>query len=365
MSDLFNGAFKNKTVLVTGHTGFKGSWLSIWLNEMGANVVGYSLSPYTDKDNFVLAELDKKMESVLGDIRDFKKLKEIFDYHKPEVVFHLAAQPLVRLSYEYPMETYEQNIMGTVNVLECVRKSSFVKACVLITTDKCYENKEWVWGYRETDRLGGFDPYSSSKAACEIVASAYRNSFFSNIDNEGAGIATVRAGNVIGGGDWSKDRIIPDCIRALENNMPINVRNPKSTRPWQHVLEPLGGYLLLASKLLSEKGNYADAWNFGPEYNSIVPVSVVVDTLLKHWGSGSWKDIQKENSTAVHESTLLSLDCTKAKSFLGWQPQLTLDDALKMTVDWYKSYNEGNVYEICVNQINAYSMKLKGGKTGD
>ncbi|TYQ12806.1 UNVERIFIED_CONTAM: CDP-glucose 4,6-dehydratase [Acetivibrio alkalicellulosi] len=359
MDNLFKGAFKNKTVLVTGHTGFKGSWLSIWLNEMGANVIGYSLSPYTDKDNFVLANLDDKMESIYGDIRDFEKLNQAFNYYKPEIVFHLAAQPLVRYSYQLPRETYEQNIMGTVNILECVRNSSYVKACVLITTDKCYENKEWVWGYRETDRLGGFDPYSSSKAACEIVASAYRNSFFSNANGNKSGIATVRAGNVIGGGDWSTDRIIPDCIKALENNMPIKVRNPKATRPWQHVLEPLSGYLLLASKILSKKDNYSDGWNFGPDHHSIVKVKEVVEIVLKCWGTGSWEDMSKGSSTSLHEANLLSLDCSKAKSILGWHPHLTLEEALQMTVDWYKNYQNGNVYEKCVEQINAYCMKLK------
>ena len=272
--EYFNNVYKNKTVLVTGHTGFKGSWLSIWLRELGANVIGYALDPYTEKDNFVLAKLEDKITDIRGDIRDKKNLKEVFDKYKPEFVFHLAAQPLVRLSYENPIETYEINVMGTINVLECIRETPETKIGIMITTDKCYENKEQIWGYRETDPLGGYDPYSSSKGAAEIAISSWRNSFFNPKDYEKhkKSIASVRAGNVIGGGDWSLDRIIPDCIRALEKDEAISIRNPKAIRPWEHVLEPLNGYLLLGQKMYEEPSKYCEGWNFGPNLDSIVSV---------------------------------------------------------------------------------------------
>lgn len=352
----FNNVYKNKNVLVTGHTGFKGSWLSIWLNELGANVIGYSLDPYTDNDNFVLSGIGEKITDIRGDIRDINKLKEVFDEYKPEFVFHLAAQPLVRLSYEKPKDTYEINVMGTLNVLECIRNSETAKVGIMITTDKCYENKEQIWGYRESDPMGGYDPYSSSKGCAELLISSYRNSYFNPKDyaKHGKAIASVRAGNVIGGGDWSLDRLVPDCIRALQNNEDIVIRNPYATRPWQHVLEPLAGYLLLGSKIFLDGVRYAEAWNFGPDSHSIVPVSEVVGKIIENWETGCWIDLSDGNKNLLHEANLLALDCTKAKTYLGWTPKYDIDKCLKVTVDWYKRYNNENVYEICIEQIINY-----------
>lgn len=354
MECLFNNIYKGKTVLVTGHTGFKGSWLSIWLNELGAKVIGYGLDPYTEKDNFVLSDLNNKIVDIRGDLRDEEKLQKVFCEYKPEIVFHLAAQPLVRLSYEKPKETYEVNVMGTLNVLECIRKTESVKVGVMITTDKCYENKEQIWAYRENDPMGGYDPYSSSKGCCELLISSYRNSFMNPKDYEkhGKAIASVRAGNVIGGGDWSKDRIVPDCIRALIANKTIEIRNPNAVRPWQHVLEPLGGYLLLASKMYENRTKYCGGWNFGPDNNSIVPVRTIADIIVEKWGNGDWNDLSENN--ALHEANLLSLDCTKAKAYLNWMPKLNIEDALALTVEWYKNYINNNVYDLCVSQIEKY-----------
>ncbi len=351
----FDNIYKNKTVLVTGHTGFKGSWLSIWLHELGANVVGYSLDPYTEKDNFVLANLKDKITDIRGDIRDLEKLNNVFEKYRPEFVFHLAAQPLVRLSYEIPKDTYEVNVMGTLNVLECIRKSKSVKAAVMVTTDKCYENKEQIWGYKETDPMGGYDPYSSSKGCAEILIASYRHSYFNpdSYNKHGVAVASVRAGNVIGGGDWSKDRLIPDSISSLLENKDILIRNPYATRPWQHVLEPLGGYLLLGTKLFSSGIEYAGAWNFGPDYNSIVPVMVVVDRVVKEWGSGNWKDLSDVHRE-MHEANLLSLDCTKARTLLKWNHKYDINKCIEVTVDWYKRYKNEDVYNLCVEQIKKY-----------
>jgi CDP-glucose 4,6-dehydratase len=354
LKDCFNNFYSGKKVLVTGHTGFKGSWLSIWLHEMGAKVIGYGLDPYTEKDNFVLSGLSEKVVDIRGDIRDRKKLKEVFAQYQPEIVFHLAAQPLVRLSYEIPVETYEVNLMGTIHVLEAIRESNSVKIGVMITTDKCYENKEQIWGYRETDPLGGYDPYSSSKGACEIAIASWRNSFFNPKDypKHGKSIASVRAGNVIGGGDWAQDRIIPDCIRALEAGEPIEIRNPKAVRPWQHVLEPLSGYLLLAEKMGNNPTQYCEAWNFGPKQESIVTVWENAGKVIRFYQKGSLIDSSDPN--ASHEASLLSLDISKAKFYLGWEPKLTIDEAISLTTDWYKKYPDGNVYSLCVEQIKSY-----------
>ncbi|MGH4120184.1 CDP-glucose 4,6-dehydratase [Clostridium sp.] len=356
--DLFNGFYKNKRVLITGHTGFKGSWLSIWLNELGAKVVGYGLDLYTEKDNFIVTGLKEKIIDIRGDIRNRQYLQEVFTKYKPEIVFHLAAQALVRLSYEIPKETYDVNVMGTLNVLECIRNTDSVKIGIMITTDKCYENKEQIWPYRETDPMGGYDPYSSSKACSEILIASYRNSFFNtnNYDKHGTAIASVRAGNVIGGGDWSKDRIIPDCIRALEENKDIEIRNPKAVRPWQHVLEPLSGYLLLASKMYVDGVSYCSGWNFGPNIDSIVSVKTVADIIINKWGKGKWIDIS--NKEAVHEANLLCLDCTKARVKLCWEPKLYIDEAIEYTVDWYKNYKDKDVFDLCVNQIKSYCNKI-------
>jgi len=352
---MFNNVFKDKTVFVTGHTGFKGSWLCIWLKELGANVVGYALEPYTDRDNFVVTGLQDKITHITGDIRDYKTLAKVFKKYHPEFVFHLAAQPIVRESYISPKETYDINIGGIVNVLECCRLVDSVRAIINVTSDKCYENKEWIWGYRENDPMGGYDPYSSSKGCSELVTAAYRKSFFNpnGFNDHKKSLASARAGNVIGGGDWQKDRIIPDCIRALENNKPIEIRNPNATRPWQHVLEPLSGYLLLASRMYEDPQKYCGAWNFGPNYDSIIPVGKVADKVVAQWGSGSWLDLSDKN--APHEAKLLSLDISKANSYLKWVPVWDTEKAIKKTVDWYKEYKKKDPYGICINQIEEFS----------
>jgi CDP-glucose 4,6-dehydratase len=348
--------YKGKKVLVTGHTGFKGSWLSIWLKELGADVIGYSLDPNTERDNFVLSKLNEKIIDIRGDIRDSEKLDKVFEKYEPEIVFHMAAQPLVRLSYENPKETYDVNVMGTLNILEAIRKSRTVKVGIMITTDKCYENKEQIWGYRESDSMGGYDPYSSSKGCCELLISSYRNSFFNpkEFNIHGKAIASVRAGNVIGGGDWAKDRIIPDCIRALESGISIEIRNPFAIRPWQHVLEPISGYLLLAKEIYNQPEKYSGGWNFGPDYNSIINVKNIVENVIKNWGQGSFVDLSNKNEQNYHEAKLLSLDCTKAKTYLKWEPVLNVYDALTLTVEWYKNYSNADVYELCKEQINYF-----------
>ncbi len=352
---MFNNVFKNKSVLVTGHTGFKGSWLCVWLKELGANVVGYALEPYTDRDNFVVTGLQDKIAHIISDIRDFHALIKIFEEYQPEFVFHLAAQPIVRESYVNPKETYDINIGGTVNVLECCRLTDSVRVIINVTSDKCYENKEWIRGYRENDPMGGYDPYSSSKGCSELVTAAYRKSFFNPYDFKvhEKSLASARAGNVIGGGDWQKDRIIPDCIRALENNKPIEIRNPNATRPWQHVLEPLNGYLLLASKMYEDPQKFCGAWNFGPNYDSIIPVGEVADKVVARWGNGSWMDLSNED--APHEAKLLSVDISKAKSYLKWFPVWDIEKAIEKTVDWYKEYKKKDPYRICMNQIEEFN----------
>lgn len=351
----FNNIYKGKKVLVTGHTGFKGSWLSIWLNELGAEVIGYAQDPYTSKDTFVLSDLSNKIVDIRGDIRDRVHLREVFEKYQPEIVFHLAAQPLVRLSYDIPVETYETNLMGTINILEEIRNSESVKVGIMITTDKCYENKEQIWGYRENEAFGGYDPYSSSKGACEIAIQSWINSFFNPKDYEKhrKSIASVRAGNVIGGGDWAKDRIVPDCIRALEIGKDIEIRSPKSIRPWEHVLEPLSGYLLLGQKMLEEPTRYCEGWNFGPTLDGIVNVWEVASNIIKYYGKGKLKDVSDPN--ALHEAKLLLLDITKARFELGWKPTLTIEQSIELTVEWYKKYQKENVYKLCVEQIEKFS----------
>lgn len=351
---MFANVFKNKTVLVTGHTGFKGSWLCVWLKELGANVVGYALEPYTDRDNFVVTGLQHRVAHIIGDVRDFHEMRKIFEEYQPEFVFHLAAQAIVRESYVSPKETYDINIGGTANMLECCRLTDSVRVIVNITSDKCYENKEWVWGYRESDPMGGYDPYSSSKGCSELITAAYRRSFF-NPDDFNAhkkSLASARAGNVIGGGDWQKDRIIPDCIMALESNKPIEIRNPNAMRPWQHVLEPLSGYLLLAFRMYEEPQKFCGAWNFGPNSDSIIPVGEVAAKVVAQWGNGSWIDLSNEN--APHEAKLLSLDISKANSYLKWFPVWDTEKAIEKTVDWYKEYKKKDPYRICVGQIEEF-----------
>ena len=339
MIDLFNNFFKGKRLLITGHTGFKGSWLAIWLHELGAEVIGVAQNPYTERDNYVLSGIGKKIKADLrADIRNGNRIKEIFREYRPEIVFHLAAQPLVRLSYDIPVDTYETNVMGTIHIMEAIRVTDSVKAGVMITTDKCYENKEQIWGYRENEPMGGYDPYSSSKGAAEIAINSWRCSFFNPEQHakHGKSIASVRAGNVIGGGDWALDRIIPDCIKALEAGRPIEIRSPKAIRPWQHVLEPLSGYMLLAKKMWDEPARYCEGWNFGPKLESITPVWDVAQKVVRNYGKGELTDIS--GPEALHEANLLMLDISKAKFRLNWEPKMNIDKCVALTVDWYKRY---------------------------
>lgn len=355
MIDIFNDFYRRKRVLVTGHTGFKGSWLSIWLHELGAEVIGVAKEPFFEYDNFVLSGIGNKIKTdIRADIRDGQRMKDIFAEYKPEIVFHLAAQPLVRLSYDIPVETYETNVIGTINIMEAMRASS-VKVGVMITTDKCYENKEQIWGYRESEQMGGYDPYSSSKGAAEIAISSWRRSFFNPNDygtKHHVSLASVRAGNVIGGGDWALDRIIPDCIKALEAGRPVDIRSPKAIRPWQHVLEPLSGYMLLAAKMWENPTKYCEGWNFGPRAESITSVWDVATKVLANYGSGELCDLSNPN--ALHEAKLLMLDISKAKFQLGWEPRMDIDRCIALTVDWYKRYTNEDVYKLCIEQINNY-----------
>lgn len=356
MSISLDSAFRGKKVLVTGHTGFKGSWLSIWLKELGAEVIGIGLESATPSDNFVLSGIGRKIVAdIRADIRDRQRMQDIFNEYQPEVVFHLAAQPLVRLSYEIPVETYETNVMGSIHIMEAIRHTPSVKAAVMITTDKCYENREQIWGYRENEPMGGYDPYSSSKGAAEIAISSWRRSFFNPADygtKHHVAIASVRAGNVVGGGDWAKDRIVPDCIRALEAGQPIEIRSPKAIRPWQHVLEPLSGYLLLAAKMLQEPTRYCEGWNFGPRAESITPVWDVASKIVEYYGKGELKDVSDPN--ALHEANLLMLDISKARMQLGWEPRTDIDLCCQLTADWYKRYKTEDVYALCQEQIGRF-----------
>ena len=352
MKNLFGGIYNKRKVLITGHTGFKGSWLALWLSEMGADVVGYSLDPQTIPSHFVL--LDIPMTSVIGDIRDLNHLSETFQRYEPEIVFHMAAQPLVRLSYKEPKETIEINVMGVVNVFEACRNTPSVKAVINITSDKCYENKEWVWGYRENDAMGGFDPYSASKGCSELVTSAYRNSFF-HPEQYGQRhqvlVASVRAGNVVGGGDWAEDRLIPDIIKAVNSKKKVIIRNPHATRPWQHVLEPLSGYLHLGQKLLQGKKEFADAWNFGPKDEEAVTVGEIVEQFKSSWVDMDY-EIQQDGNNP-HEASLLKLDCSKAHTVLHWRSVWDSPITIERTVNWYREYYE-NKGVISLSDINSY-----------
>jgi len=373
--DIFQNFYKGKKVLITGHTGFKGSWLAIWLHELGADVIGISLDPYTERDNFVLSGIQNKITDLRGDIRDGQLLKHIFQKYQPEIVFHLAAQPLVRLSYDIPVDTYEVNVMGTIHLMEAIRATNSVKVAVMITTDKCYENKEQIWGYRENEAMGGYDPYSSSKGAAEIAIASWRSSFFNpeEFSKHGKSIASVRAGNVIGGGDWALDRIIPDCIKSLEAGRTIEIRSPKAIRPWQHVLEPLSGYMLLAQKMWSEPAKYCEGWNFGPYAESIATVWYVATKVVEDYFQESRNKNQDSehsdhhlslitdhylrdlsNPNDLHEANLLMLDISKAKFKLGWEPRLIIDQSVELTVDWYKRYKSENVLSLCLNQISKF-----------
>jgi CDP-glucose 4,6-dehydratase len=348
--------WRGKRVLLTGHTGFKGSWLSLWLQSMGAQVVGFALAPPTTPSLFEVACVEKGMTSIIGDIRDLAQLRSVFAEYQPEIVIHMAAQPLVRYSYIEPVETYSTNVMGVVNLLEAVRSTPSVKAVVNVTTDKCYENREWAWGYRENEAMGGYDPYSSSKGCAELVTAAYRNSYFHSStfnDKHSTAIASARAGNVIGGGDWAEDRLIPDIMRAIMEGRPVSIRNPHAIRPWQHVLEPLSGYLLLAQKLYEDGAAYAEGWNFGPNDEDAKPVQWIVERLTQSWGEGaSWL---LDGGEHPHEAHYLKLDCSKAKGLLSWHPRWHLDEALVKIVDWHQAYrDEKDMREITLQQISAY-----------
>lgn len=344
--------WNNKKVLMTGHTGFKGSWLSLWLQSMGANVVGYALAPPSSPSLYEVANVADGMISLESDIRNPEQLHGAFAKHQPEIVIHMAAQSLVRYSYQNPVETYATNVMGTVNVLEAVRQTPSVKAVVVITSDKCYENREWVWGYRENEAMGGYDPYSNSKGCAELVTAAYRQSFFNKAGHKVA-VASARAGNVIGGGDWAADRLIPDMVRAVSENRPVLIRNPNAIRPWQHVLEPLSGYLLLARKLYEEGTGYAEGWNFGPSDDDARPVQWIVERYTQLWGEGaSWLLDQAEHP---HEAHYLKLDCSKARMRLDWQPKWSLAHALENITAWHKAHlQEKDMREFSLRQIAAY-----------
>jgi len=353
-----NSSFwQGKRVLLTGHTGFKGSWLSLWLQSLGAQVTGYALDPTTNPSLFEIADVAQGMTSVIGDIRDLTNLQAVFAQHKPEIVIHMAAQPLVRYSYQNPVETYATNVMGTVHVLEAVRNTPGVKAVVNITTDKCYENREWVWGYRETEPMGGFDPYSNSKGCAELVSAAYRSSFFNanNYDLHGVALATVRAGNVIGGGDWAQDRLIPDILTAFEQGKKVEIRNPHAIRPWQHVMEPLRGYLTLAEQLFERGPIFAEAWNFGPHDEDAKPVAWIVEQMSALWGGDAqW---QVDTSDHPHEAHYLKLDISKARSLLDWHPALRLKDALALIIDWSKQRQAGaNMRQLTLAQLHDYQV---------
>ncbi len=343
--------WEGKRVFLTGHTGFKGSWLLLWLTSMKAKVTGYALAPNTQPNLFEYLGLDRLVESShIADIRDLVKLQYAMQVAQPDILIHMAAQPLVRYSYSNPVETYSTNVMGTVHVLEVARMVKSLKATVIVTTDKCYENKEWAWGYRENEPIGGYDPYSNSKGCAELVTAAYRQSFFSHNDH---GLASARAGNVIGGGDWSKDRLIPDAIRAFEANKPLLIRNPLAIRPWQHVLEPLSGYLILAEALYQDGHAYASPWNFGPRAEDARPVSEVIDMLVGQWGnSASWA---LEPSKQPHEASLLNLDCSKARQYLSWSPKWGLEMAIEKIVGWQRAFqNKKNMQSFTLEQINQY-----------
>lgn len=345
--------WRGKKVFLTGHTGFKGSWLSIWLKSMGTIVKGYSLAPNTTPNLFTEANVASEMDSEIGDIRNLQRISKSMSDFDPDVLIHMAAQPLVRLSYIEPVDTYTTNVIGTVNVLEAARYCKNLKAIVSVTTDKCYENKEWEWGYRENEPMGGHDPYSSSKGCAELVTSAYRRSFFNT--DETAALASARAGNVIGGGDWADDRLVPDILRAFEKSEPVGIRNPLSTRPWQHVLEPISGYLVLAENLYKDGQSFAEGWNFGPKDEDCKSVQWILENMISVWGDGaSWQLDEKSNP---HEANFLKLDCSKAKTRLKWEPKWNLKGTLEMIVNWQRKFLEGaDIEKECIKEINQYNQ---------
>ncbi len=354
--------WQGKRVLITGHTGFKGSWLSLWLSQLGAHVSGYSLAPPTSPSNFVTSRVAEKLHtSIEADIRDLDAITNCIAKLQPEIVFHMAAQPLVRQSYQNPVETFQTNIIGTVNVLEAIRQSPSAKAVVVITSDKCYENREWVWGYREDEPMGGHDPYSSSKGCTELVTASYRSSYFapSDYSRHGVGVATVRAGNVIGGGDWSADRLIPDLLKAHAQRAELVIRNPMAIRPWQFVLEPLGGYLTLAERLYEDGAQYAEAWNFGPSESDAIPVEALIQRLSTCLDGGI--RYQVNSDPVLHEAMLLKLDCSKASARLVWRPRTAINDTLQLIADWQNSLLSGqNMQAVSLAQIDAFQSLTQG-----
>lgn len=347
--------WQGKKILITGHTGFKGSWLSLWLSNLGAEVTGYALPPPTTINLFTEAKVAENICSIIGDVRDGEKLKKIMQEHQPEIVIHMAAQPLVRYSYANPVETYETNVMGTVHVLEAARATKQVKVIINVTTDKCYENKEWLWGYRENEAMGGYDPYSSSKGCSELVTAAYRHSYFNpeHFSDHGVALASARAGNVIGGGDWALDRLIPDIMHSCLEGKNLLIRNPHAIRPWQHVLEPLSGYLQLAEALYKQPTPFCSAWNFGPNEDDVKPVQWIADYILKRWDNGlTWT---LDQNPQPHEATFLKLDCSKAKAELAWHPRWSLATTLNSIVDWYQAYqNKEDMRAVTLAQIQHY-----------
>lgn len=347
--------WNNRPVFLTGHTGFKGTWMSLWLQQMGADLTGYALAPDTEPSMFDVVQADQGMNSIIADVRDLETLKAAMHQAQPEVVIHMAAQPLVRDSYVIPVETFDTNVMGTVNVLEACRGCPSVRSVVVVTTDKCYENREWVWGYREDEPMGGHDPYSASKGCTELVAAAYRKSFFNHgEDMHPAQLATARAGNVIGGGDWAKDRLIPDIVRAFSENEKVIIRSPNAVRPWQHVLEPVSAYLMLAEKLYNEGDPFAEAWNIGPVTTDAKPVSWIMERMVDTWGDGAaW---QLDQGAQPHEAQALNLDISKAQKYLGWQPTLDLAQAIDWLVGWYRAYygKQQDMRELTLSQIGAF-----------
>ncbi|MFX1388580.1 MAG: CDP-glucose 4,6-dehydratase [Promethearchaeota archaeon] len=358
MKKIFGSFFQNKKILITGHTGFIGSWLSITLNELGAEVIGYALPPHTHNDNFVVSNLKDKMVSIIGDIRNFKKLNKVFNKYEPQIVFHLAAQPLVKKSYLNPKETYDINVGGTVNLFEIFRNQGSCKLMVNCTTDKVYENQELKKGYKEEDRLGGYDPYSSSKSCSELITSAYRKSFL-NLETPFINkfIASVRCGNVIGGGDWQDYRLIPDCLKAIRDNQEIVIRNPNYIRPWQFVLEPIRGFLILAIKMWEDGKKYSGAWNFGPNYNNIFSVREIAEKIIDQIGKGRIKTPSQEENNKFHETELLLIDSSKAYEYLKWEPKLSIDQTISFICDWY--LEEEIDYDFDVSQIKQYFQKIE------
>jgi len=353
--------WEKKKVFITGHTGFKGSWLSLWLHSLGAIVTGYALTPPTIPSLFELCKIDNPITSIIGDVRNGELLNRAMLEASPEIVIHMAAQSIVRDSYKDPVETYSTNVMGTVNLFEAVRRCKGVKAVINVTTDKCYENREWYWGYRENEPMGGYDPYSNSKACSELVTSSYRNSFFNSKDYDahGVGIASARSGNVIGGGDWAPDRLVPDCVRSILKGEKIIIRNPQAIRPWQHVLEPLWGYLILAQRLYEKGPKYADAWNFGPDDQDARTVEWVVSRMCVKWVENAAYVVDAGNHP--HEAHYLKLDCSKAKSELQWYPKWNLEQAIDKVIEWVQAYREGkDVNRICQRQIEEYEKTGEG-----